>query len=387
MHTPEPEHGMAQYVSEIVIALAKSGVRVVLFCPENFNEQEKLRAAGVQIEHAAFRAVSNAGLVDRIMRNLRFAAKSALTEFRLVRSGDVVHFQGVVHLPLGFLFFLVAMLRGASIVLTVHDPLPHRWRLPGNLSWFERKMLEASYHLSEDIIIHNQEGKNLMVREFHIRESSVSVIPHGHYWCNADQAGNYPPFDCLRLLVFGSIRENKGTHLAIQATQTVNAIAGVPVHLTIAGSPCNAAEQQYWRDCKELISTNPDNIEVIERHIANDEIGSLFAQHHAVLLPYTDFHSESGVASLALSHRRPIVATTAGGLGELMRDGACGIPILSADAEAVRLAILTAVSIGAERLQLMGIKGSEFMHQTRSWHSVARQTTAVYNHVVSRRAG
>ncbi len=36
VHTSEPTHGHAQYVSEVVLALAKSGVPVVLFCPANF---------------------------------------------------------------------------------------------------------------------------------------------------------------------------------------------------------------------------------------------------------------------------------------------------------------------------------------------------------------
>ena len=385
MHTPEPEHGMAQYVFEIVMALTKSGVPVVLFCPENFERQDKLLAAGVQIEHAAFRAVSNAGFTERMTRNLRFATKSAFREFRLVRPGDVVHFQSMLHLPLGFLFFLTAILRGGSIVLTAHDPVPHRWRLPRALSWLERKMLQVSYLLSDEIIVHNQEGKDLMVRAFHIRESSVSVIPHGHYSCNASQGVRFPPFDCLRLLAFGSIRENKGTHLAVQATQMLNAGGGIPVSLTIAGRPCNAAEQQYWRQCKQLISRKPDGIEVIERHIANEEIEPLLARHHAVLLPYTEFHSESGVASLALSHHRPILATTAGGLGELMQQGTCGIPIARANAEALEHAISAAIHLGPERLQTMGLKGSEFIRQSRSWDSIARQTTAVYNQLVSRR--
>lgn len=385
MHTPDPEHGMAQYVCEMAIALTQSGVPLVLFCPENFKGQDELRAAGVQIEHAAFRAVSKAGLAERIMRNLRFAAKSAIAEFRLLRRGDVVHFQGVLHLPFGFLFLLVAILRGGAIVLTVHDPLPHRWRFPGILSRLERKMLELSYHLGQVIIVHNQEGKSLMVHEFHVPESSVSVIPHGHYSRKAGQVPTFPRFDRLRLLAFGSIRENKGIHLAIQATQMLNGDAGIPVSLTIAGCPYNAAEQQYWRQCKQLISRKPGSIEVIERHIPDDEIESLLARHHAVLLPYTDFYSESGVALLALSHRRPILATTAGGLGELMQQGACGIPIDCANAEAVGHAILAAIDIGPERLQEMGLKGSELMHQTRSWHSIAHQTAAVYNQIISRR--
>jgi len=386
MHTPEPQHGMAQYVSEIGLALAEAGVQLVLFCPQNFEQKDRFRAAGVPIANAAFRDVSNAGLAKRIMRNVRFAAKSVLAEFRLVRPGDVVHFQSLLHLPLGFLFFLAAMLRHGSIVLTVHDPVPHRWRLPRPLNGLERKMLELSYRMADEIIVHNQQGKDLLVRKFHMKTSDISVVPHGRYFCESRQELLFPSFDCFHLLAFGAIRENKGVHLAIQAIQMLDSAAGTPVRLTIAGRPYNAAEQEYWRRCKQLISAKPENIEVIESYIADDEIGSLLARHHAVILPYTDFHSESGVASLALSHSRPILATSAGGLGELMQQGACGIPIAPANAAGVEHAISAAIRLGPEGLRAMGMKGNEFVRRMRSWDSIASQTTAVYNQVIGKRS-
>lgn len=377
---------MAQYVSEIGLALFEAGVPLVLFCPQNFEQKDKLRAAGVPIANAAFRDVSNAGLVQRIIRNICFATKSALAEFRLVRPGDIVHFQSLLHLPLGFLFFLATILKGGSIVLTVHDPVPHRWRLPRPLSWLERKMLELSYRMSDEVIVHNQQGKDLLVHKFHLKISHISVVPHGRYFCESRPEQLFPSFNCFRLLAFGAIRENKGLHLAIQAIQMLNSSAGIPVLLTIAGRPYNAAEQEYWRRCKQLISAEPENVEVIETYIADEQIGPLFARHHAVLLPYTDFYSESGVASLALSHSRPILATSAGGLGELMQQGACGIPIAPANVEGVEHAISAAICLGPERLRAMGLKGNEFLRRMRSWSSVARQTMDVYNQVIGKRS-
>ena len=139
------------------------------------------------------------------MRNISFAMRSVPRQFRVTRPGDIVHFQSILHLPLGFAFLFAAILARASIVLTVHDPTPHRWRLPRGLNWLERKMLEIAYRLSDKIIVHNSQGKDLMVRKFHIPETSVSVIPHGHYSGEVSQTA-FPPSDCLRLLAFGSVR-------------------------------------------------------------------------------------------------------------------------------------------------------------------------------------
>ncbi len=377
--TPEPTHGHALYVSEVVLALAKSGLPVVLFCPANFKYEAKVREAGVEIAHAAYRESSDAGLAERLWRNFRFVARTALVQFRLVQRSDIVHFQSMLHLPLGFVFLFLVILRGGSIVLTAHDPLPHRWRFPRGLRWLERKMLEISYCLSDGIIVHNERGKDVLVRELRQEANRVFVIPHGPYSEAADDEVGYPGFDCLRLLAFGSIRENKGLHLAIQAVQMSASDSRVPVRLTIAGSPHNAAEEQYWHTCKELIAAKPDGIDMIERNIADEEIGPLLARHHAVLLSYTEFFSESGVAVLALSHRRPILATAAGGLAELIQQGACGIPIESPSSGSVADAISAAIDLGPERLRQMGIAGNKFIRKTRSWDSIARQTVQVYS--------
>jgi len=378
LHTAEPTHGLAQYVSELVLALAKSGVPVVLFCPANFEYEAKVRAAGVEIVHAAYRETSDAGLAERLRRNFVFVARTALRQFRLVQRGDIVHFQSVLHLPLGFVFFFLVILRGGSLVLTAHDPLPHRWRFPRGLRWLERKMLEISYCLCDRIIVHNQSGKDVLVRQLRQEADRVLVIPHGPYSDAADNEVAYPGFDCLRLLAFGSIRENKGLHLAIRAVQMSASDSRIPVHLTITGRPYNADEQKYWHRCKELIAAKPDGIDTIERTIAAEELGPLLARHHAVLLPYTEFFSESGVAVLALSYRRPILATAAGGLAELMQRGACGIPIESPSSRAVADAISAAIDLGPEQLRQMGIAGNKFIRETRSWDSVARQTVQVY---------
>lgn len=381
MHTSEPS-GLGHYVSKVVLALARFGVPVALFCPANSQDEAMVRAAGVHVVHAADRQTSHAGLIKRIVRNFTFLGKTALVQFQLVRRGDIVHFQGMLHLPLGLVFLIIAKLRGGSLVLTAHDPLPHRWRFPRWLRWLERGMLHLSYQVSDRIIVHNRTGKDVLIGEFHLYQDRIAVIPHGPYSDATTNGGPFPDFRCLRLLAFGSIRKNKGLHLAIRAVQMMADDWGRPVHLTIAGLT-DPAERNYWEECKQIIAAQPDRIEVIERRILDDEVGPLLARHHAVLLPYTEFFSESGVATLALSHRRPILATTAGGLGELIEHGAGVIPIASSTAASVAQAISVAMQLGPERLEKMGIEGGEFIGKARSWESIAVQTAAVYSQLTA----
>jgi glycosyltransferase involved in cell wall biosynthesis len=384
MQTTDPKHGLALYVAECITALARRGLRASLLCPANFAYADKARAAGVEVVQVGERETSPAGIVQRLLRNLIFAANMARVQFRLLRGRDIVHLQSAYNLPLGFAFFLAAKLRGSFIVLTVHDPLPHKWRFPRATRWLERKMLATAYALSDRLLVHNDVGREILVHEFGQNSERIAIVPHGAY-APVETATDFPSFDRIRLLAFGSIRENKGLHLAIEAVQNANVDRGhIPVHLTIAGTPYNAGEREYWDCCKQRIARAPENIEVIERYVEDDEVQPLIARHHCMLLPYTTFYSESGVAILALSHARPILATATGSMGELIERGACGVPIASASVDCVAEAIRTATHLGAQRLQTMGKNGSTFVRHIRSWEANADATIEVYSSLATR---
>lgn len=376
IHTPEPRHGAARYVCELVKALACERVNVVLHCPANFEYVEEVSAAGATVTYAGRRDVSRRGWLARVVRNLRFAFQSAWDLFLVTRKGDVVHFQFPVHLPLGFIGVMLVRFRGARVVLTAHDPIPHRWRFGARLHGLELAMLTLLYRSCDEIIVHNQAGKNVLLKDFQVPKDRISVIPHGPM-SPAKLVENDPPFDKLRLLVFGSIRENKGIDLAIRAVQELNK-DHEHVHLTISGYPQNESERKYWYACKELIEKAPRGIETIERFTPDAELPELIGQHHALLLPYLSFVSDSGVAALALSNRKPILATQAGGLGELLDDCSCGVPILEPSSEGVAKAIRNAMVMGAEKLSEMGEEGKRHLSRFRSWPDIARKTIGVY---------
>jgi glycosyltransferase involved in cell wall biosynthesis len=291
----------------------------------------------------------------------------------------VVHFYSLILLPLGLLPLVVAKLRGARVVLTVHDPVPHRWRFPQSLRWLEKGLFNAAYKWSDCLIVYNDAAKDALTRAVPQKAQQVRVIPHTAY--AASPSSEYPSFACLRLLLFGSIRRNKGVDLAIKALHQLRAVTPVPVRLTIAGSAQNSAEQEYWSWCKELIVDWKDSkeVEVIDRYIGEEEIAPLMSQHHAVLLPYVDFFSESGVANLSLSHARPVLATVAGGLADLLERAKCGIPIHAATPDSVVEAIVRACHLGHDELRQLGVNGRDFLSRERSLISISRQTAKLYS--------
>jgi glycosyltransferase involved in cell wall biosynthesis len=354
-----------------------------LFCPSNFSYAEEVAASGVEIVHAPAREVGQAPLWRRLYRNIVFAGKASAKFWATVRPGDIVHFQFALHLGLGLPFFFAARMKRAFVVLTVHDPLPHRWKLPPPLRWVEAALLSIGYSLCDRLVSHNEAGRRILVERFHMESSMISVIPHGPL--NLASTPTFPErtpggAGPLRLLAFGTIRENKGLHLSIAAVQRLRRPPlNRLVCLTIAGTLHNAMEKNYWERCKRLIQEQPTGIEVVERPIDDAEIRPLFARHNAVLLPYVQFFSDSGVAMLALTQRRPILATDAGGLGELLRAADCGILIEAATVDAVVAGIEIARLAPTEWLVQKGVNGHNYAVSGRSWTTVAEQTQNMYD--------
>jgi glycosyltransferase involved in cell wall biosynthesis len=186
----------------------------------------------------------------------------------------------------------------------------------------------------------------------------------------------------LEVLFFGSLRENKAPHLAIEAVQHL-AAAGVPIRLTIAGQVVNRKEERYWEGCRKLIDHQSQTIRLLEQFTPEEQLPELFSNCHCFVLPYTNFSSDSGVAYMAMANGKAIVSTGAGGLGWLLNESHGGIEIGEANVESVAAALRLAVDLGPEQLERMGRTGAEWVLTNCGWPKVARDTCAVYARWVS----
>jgi len=378
VHTPEPESGAALYVAEFTSALAHAGAKIALFCPANFQYIENVRKSGAEIFLMPEREITQASLPRRILRNFAFLYRSLRLHGSLIQADDIVHFQFPIHLPLAYAYYLQVKFKRAHLVLTAHDPMPHRWRFPRVLQSIERWMLQRSYRMCEQIFVHNADGMNVLSKQFQISPKRIAVVPHGMHVA-AETSVLCPKQDSLRLLAFGSIRANKNLHLVIQAVLEVAKEKQFPIRLTIAGDLNTQAEESYWQSCRALIAQAPECFDCRIKHISDEEIAPLMQEHHAVVLAYADFHSESGVAVLALSHGRPLLTTQAGGLGDLIHDSEAGIVIRSIDVAGVKSGIEALDALSPLHLQEMGQKGQAYLKNSRSWGLVAQKTLQAYS--------
>lgn len=324
------------------------------------------------------------GIKSRLMRwlLLAYSSFSPIRHFAaLRRDSDRLYFANAGHWPQIAVYLLSAKLCGYKTALLIHDVFPHRALFGRRFAGFERRCIGWTYRRADRLIVHHA-GAIDDLASLGVPRERVTVIPHGLFDL-PDAAIAAPRADAhrgLHLLLFGQIRANKNILAAIAAVQTLRA-QGRDIALRICGK-ASAREANYLAACRAAAARQPEDIVIEEGFVAEADLPVLMSWSDACLLPYGEFHSQSGVAMLALANGKPIIASRSGGLAELMADNVNGIAIRSPDAEtidadAIAEAIRRADDAGPQRLAAMGAQGRERLYATASWPAVGKQHAAM----------
>lgn len=380
MFTPAAEGGHARYAAEILFALSQqpdAGYRVELVTADNVEAQFRSTEYPV---HAVLPPIRD-----------RYAFKSSLhwaasrfvyyprREYAFLKwlktRPDIVG----VHLQEWKPWLAAPMIRaiqktGKKVYYTAHNIVPHRYPrwIPKWLmhNWIRRACLrcDALFVLSDQLA-----GKLAVF--LGSPHPPIRVTPHG-VWTVRDRIQGPSMQDRLawkRLLFFGSIRRNKGLDLLLRAAENLPGFA-----ITIAGAP---DEPEYFQsEILPRIQRLRDagiQVDLLDRFVADDELGKLFATHSAIVLPYTKgFVAQSGVAFMALAYGLPMVASDAGGLGDLMREFKVGVTFHDPTPEHLTAAVNELYADGNHAdlaAQILAAK------QRYSWDVAARETIAGYS--------
>lgn len=369
--------GAAFYVFNLVRAVTRRESSVRLICPSDYEYLDRLRTETADLRiSATIPPLGEVSMVHKLWQMLVQALIGLRTAHALRTESSIIH----INFP-GLIFFAILVLVGFKLsgfrsVLNVHDVLPHRWLLPRPLRFMERATLRCTYLAADKLIVHHREAQDLLREEFSISSEKVAVIPLGSFRLSDVPIPYEGKSTEMVALLFGALRENKGIHLAIQAVQKLRA-DGRPITLLIAGH-AYASERSYWEWCKTLIKASPEGISVVDRYLVDEEVKDVVRNAHFFLLPYTEFHSQSGVAALALSNGRPIVATQMGGLSDVLLPGRTGVLIERPTVRSVEQALLQTIRLGHQGLREMGEQAFEVYNASFSWDVIAQQYIELY---------
>jgi D-inositol-3-phosphate glycosyltransferase len=225
---------------------------------------------------------------------------------------------------------------GARVVFVCHNAWPHEgFPLAERLTRLALRTAHSIVALSDPVA---SELRRLLP------EVPVSVIPHPPFSAlepTGDSAVNVwrdridARPDAKIVLFFGNVRPYKGLRDLIDAFPNVAASANAV--LVVAGTFFESIED-YRARIEEL--GLGDSVRLFDGYVPNEQVAPLFELSDLIVLPYRSA-SQSGVIPLAATFRKPVVATTAGGLAEAL-DGV-GIVVPPEDPDALGAAVVRAL--------------------------------------------
>jgi glycosyltransferase involved in cell wall biosynthesis len=309
----------------------------------------------------------------RLYSFVKARIRQPLRQFRTIRailraikdfSPDVVHYQGV-HL---WFDLTLPLLRRYPLVFTIHDFRPHPGdqllqQTPFFIEMFARRR-------ADQIIVHTRHTQELIAGELRCDGHNISIIPHiqigEEFGSSAAQEEEH------LLLFFGRIWEYKGLEYLIRAEPLIS--ARVPdVRILIAGRGEDFS--RYTR-----MMANPNRFIVHNAFVSDARAAEYFQRASIVVLPYIEA-SQSGVIPMAYSAGKPVVATTVGGLPEMVEHGRTGYLVAPRDETQLAEAI-AALLLDTPLRRQMGANGKRKIETECSPQVIARRTIDVYRRAV-----
>jgi glycosyltransferase involved in cell wall biosynthesis len=317
--------------------------------------------------------------IDRLLRININVFKRCLALIR--HRPTVLHTQDVI--PIVDWFWLGLLPRRTPLVCTVHDVLPHRYITP--FQQLENRLQGMVLRSAERLIVHTDTNKKELIDYFGIDAERISVIPHGitqpaevDLSVPARRALDVPQ-DSRVLLLLGTLRENKGLKVLLEALPAI--VDRHPdVILLVAGSlPVHHTFDQYDQLIEELALRK--NVYSHIGWIEQEKLSVYYEAADLVILPYTKFHSQSGILLRAYPHKKPVVVTDVGGLGETVRKDQTGLVAPPNDSQALAKAINTLLE--DEECYRGCQEAMAHCLEHYSWPSIAERTIRVYEACVS----
>ncbi|SFJ39943.1 glycosyltransferase family 4 protein [Caulobacter sp. UNC279MFTsu5.1] len=366
--------GTGLYAQGLVEGLAAAGSDVLFIAPAGYPEDRTARLGNVRRVRPVRELVGGGSRLHRAFLSLARVAGGlgALLAARFTSD------RFIVSIPDPFVFaiwpLMLLRLTGAKVVFVCHDPEPHSWSLPPRWRWLERAGYRLIYGCASVIAVLSEAGRAPLIQLFGVPAGKIVVAPHGAF--NVPAAGPVPGSNTL--LAFGTIRRNKQVALAMEAVIAARD-AGCPVRMIVAGAK-DPNDPAYLDECQAIAARCPDGLTLETGFITDERVNELLTACDALLMPYTDFNSQSGVAVLAGMAGRPVIAAPAGGIADLIAAGLAAVEIPQpVELDGVTESILAFYAKPAAEWSDRAARGRVLLNQTLAWPRIGRQLAGLFD--------
>jgi D-inositol-3-phosphate glycosyltransferase len=276
---------------------------------------------------------------------------------------------------------------GKKIVFTAHN-IDGDAR-DGTSSWSKRFSLRFLYRIVDHIIVHTDRMKSELVTDFGIRETKISVIPHGVMSAvpesSLDGAGARKLLkigpDQRVVLFFGLITPYKGLENLVEALGQLRQ-EGRKLTLLVVGRIKECPE--YWEKVRGMIERLGLVNDVITelKRVPDESVEIYFKAADVLVLPYRSIF-QSGVLFLTYRFGLPLIATDVGSFKEDIIRGKTGFVCRADDSADMAKTINEYFDSDLfADLENKRREIREYAYDRYSWSRIGEMTRKVYEQVL-----
>jgi glycosyltransferase involved in cell wall biosynthesis len=370
-----PSGGLFQFSVQLGEALARRGHRVDLITgprPELRSRAAGCRVRGVLPTWHPHAGSGRTGVLRRARRAVRalrhVAAWCQLVLMLAVSRPDVVMWSAWRFPVDGWGVRVVRrLLPGAELAIVAHEPRP-LVEQPGEAGQTYRDTgllhaaLAGAYAAVDHVYVLGEETRKVLTDTWST-DASVTVVPHG-------DERIYPP-ESVRavsetgpvVLAFGTITAYKGIDVLLTAWPLVS--EQVPgAELRVVGPLGADVDGDALHQAAAAVGAR-----VREGYVAVEDVPQVFDAARVVALPYLR-SSQSGVAHLAHTLGRPVVASRVGDIPTVVVHGESGLLVEPGEATGLASALVRLLT-DPELAQRLGSGGQDALVGNASWDDVA----------------
>lgn len=369
------------YTAYLSRALIAAGVSVQIGSITYYLDRDCFRTRGLQLRPGISDVVGRLDLPRSLRRVLKLAEGAvnlaALTVRFAVRPPEILHVQFLPLLrsrfPLDLWFVRFCQRRGARVVVTVHDLLPH------DTGQRFHALYERLYAEADALICHSEHIRARLLEEFTVPAAKIAVIPHGPFFYDLPEGNAEATARALgvakgQALVLwqGILFPYKGVDLLLEAWQRVEA-ASEAVTLVVLGTGDPSLLTRLEEQARSL---GLQRVQFQFRFCSTRELVDTYRAAAVVVYPYRAI-TTSGALATGLALGKVIVASDLPVFRELLVDGESALLVDPHSPEELARGLLRAVQDRDLRARLSrNVERMNFGEQ--SWTQIAEATRRVY---------
>lgn len=253
----------------------------------------------------------------------------------------------------------------ARVVLTVHDPVPHAGRdvaIARRIERFRRFSRKAAHV----VVVHGNYCRDRYASLPRPHGQELLVSDHGTLLYGGD--GPDDPHPVFGALAFGRMEAYKGLDILCTAAERLHD-RSVAYHLDVAGS---GPELDRLQDRLERLP----EVQVRNKYVPSVELIEAIRRADCVVMPYIEA-TQSGVLAAALANGRFVVASSVGGIPDVIQHGVNGLLVPPGDADALAETLESVAADPATRARLRD--GARATAKDKlSWDRIVDQLVVAY---------